>query len=356
MDNRRRSKARSADRGRDGDRYRRVAPYGRRVPLQDISPPPHGNNALEEKETMQGSWDEQPVEGQEAMSKTIDIEDTCYTVEGFQGRQFTTVAIVIEPLPEDLLRLSAHHSIAFQRALDAITIVPHNLSPDQLEQGMNHSRVDVDPLTAKPFDHCIVHATKAVTPPISDPPPAVETATEETVEQMQGIESRPQNIDQAIQQQGRDINELLQMFKQANSNPLSPFIMQTPKHKSREDIGNQQELQRKSPRQQAKNSAGKTMIKRAHELIAKNCGFLEEGKELDNMTLQQYLNMYKNPLSEETMEAIIKLTQVTEEKKKSKKEGKKKKEVAEDVKHATNREGRKKNNKATSSKLAEMAA
>jgi hypothetical protein len=92
--------------------------------LQDISPPPHGNNTLVEKETIQGSWVEQLVEGQEAMSKTINTEDTCYTVEGFQGRQFTTDAIVIEPLPKNLLRLSAHHSIACQRASDAITIVP----------------------------------------------------------------------------------------------------------------------------------------------------------------------------------------------------------------------------------------
>jgi 2-phospho-L-lactate transferase/gluconeogenesis factor (CofD/UPF0052 family) len=141
--------------------------------------------------------------------------------------------------------------------------------------------------------------------------------------------------------------------------------MQTPKHKSREDIGSattgaiSRSCKGKAQGSRPKNSAGKTMIKRAHELIAKNCGFLEEGKELDNMTLQQYLNMYKNSLSEETMEVIIKLTQVTEEKKKSKKEGKKKKEVVEDVKHATKREGmkkRKKSNKATSSKLAELAA
>jgi hypothetical protein len=136
--------------------------------------------------------------------------------------------------------------------------------------------------------------------------------------------------------------------------------MQTPKHKSREDIGSattgaiSRSCKGKAQGSRPKNSAGKTMIKRAHELIAKNYGFLEEGKELDNMTLQQYLNMYKNPLSEETMEVIIKLTQVTEEK-----EGKKKKEVVEDVKHATKREGkkkRKKSNKATSSKLAELAA
>jgi hypothetical protein len=99
------------------------------------------------------------------MSKTIDTEDTCYTVEGLQGRQFTIDAIIIEPLPEDLLQLRAHHSIACERASDAITIVPHKLSPEQLEQGMNPAWVDVDPLPAKPMDHCIVHhATKAVTP------------------------------------------------------------------------------------------------------------------------------------------------------------------------------------------------
>jgi hypothetical protein len=55
MDNQRRSKTQSADKGRDGDRYRRIAPYGRRVLLQDISPPPYGNNTLVEKETIQGS-------------------------------------------------------------------------------------------------------------------------------------------------------------------------------------------------------------------------------------------------------------------------------------------------------------
>jgi hypothetical protein len=63
-------------------------------------------------------------------------------------------------------------------------LYPHNLSPDQPEQDMNATRVDVDPLPTKKFNHCIVHATNAVTPPISDPPPTVETVAEETVEQM----------------------------------------------------------------------------------------------------------------------------------------------------------------------------
>jgi hypothetical protein len=203
------------------------------------------------------------------------------------------------------------------------------------------------------------------TPPSTDPPPAVEVVAEEINEQMQGNKGSPQLIDQAIQQQGRDLHQLLQMFKQSNSEPLSSFIMQTPKHKSQEDKGSapsegdHQVIQRKNLRQQTKNSAGKIIIKKAQELIANRCGFLEEGKERDNMTLQHYLNMYKNPLSEEAIEAIVKLTQVTEVKKKTMKVGKKKKEVAETREQVAKMEGKKKgkkNSKAVPSKLADVAA
>jgi hypothetical protein len=44
------------------------------------------------------------------------------------------------------------------------------------------------------------------------------------------------------------------------------------------------------------------------------------------MILQQYMSMYKEPLSDSSMAAILKLTKVTEEKKnKAKKESKKEK-------------------------------
>jgi hypothetical protein len=69
------------------------------------------------------------------------------------------------------------------------------------------------------------------TPPSIDPPSTVEVVAEEINEQMQGSGGNPQLIDKAIQQQGRDLHQLLQMFKQVNSEPLSSFIMQTPKLK-----------------------------------------------------------------------------------------------------------------------------
>jgi hypothetical protein len=40
-----------------------------------------------------------------------------------------------------------------------------------------------------------------------------------------------QQIDQQIHKQGRDLQELLQPFKQANTEPMPSFILQMPKHK-----------------------------------------------------------------------------------------------------------------------------
>jgi hypothetical protein len=66
----------------------------------------------------------------------------------------------------------------------------------------------------------------------------------------------------------------------------------------------------------------------AQELVAKKCGFLKDEEELDNMTLQNYLDMYKQPLSEESIATMQKLTEVALEKKPRKK-GKEKKLVGE---------------------------
>jgi hypothetical protein len=63
--------------------------------------------------------------------------------------------------------------------------------------------------------------------------------------------------------------------------------------------------------------------------VATKCGILEEEQELDDMTLQKYLDMYKQPLNEESMQAIIKLTEVAGEKIKKKKKDKKKRETDE---------------------------
>jgi hypothetical protein len=40
--------------------------------------------------------------------------------------------------------------------------------------------------------------------------------------------NNPQQIDQAIQQQGKELHELLRLFRQANTEPLATYILQTP--------------------------------------------------------------------------------------------------------------------------------
>jgi hypothetical protein len=84
---------------------------------------------------------------------------------------------------------------------------------------------------------------------------------------------------------------------------------------------------RRSPRMKKKASKDKLLIKMSQELIAKKCGLLNEEKEMEDMTLQQYLDMYKQPLNEESLKAIEKLTEIDGGLKKKKKDKKKEKRV-----------------------------
>jgi hypothetical protein len=54
----------------------------------------------------------------------------------------------------------------------------------------------------------------------------------------------------------------------------------------------------------------------AQDLVAKKCGILEEDQSLEAMTLQNYLDHYKQPLTDYSLEAKQKLTEVVVEKKK----------------------------------------
>jgi hypothetical protein len=60
-------------------------------------------------------------------------------------------------------------------------------------------------------------------------------------------------------------------------------------------------------------------------MLAKKWGILEEEKGLEDITLQQYVDMYRKPLSQSAMMAIRKLTDVAAMKKKRKELDKKKK-------------------------------
>jgi hypothetical protein len=156
----------------------------------------------------------------------------------------------------------------------------------------------------------------------------------------------PQCIDAVIQDQGKNMLQLLQMFKAANTTPLSSSILQTPEHKTsihkdkqvNQDVqpcvgkasvqpsiekASVQPNQRKSPRLQGKGTKNKSIIQMAQDLVARKCGIIHDEEDLDNIILQQYLDMYKHPLNDESIEAISKLAAVANEDKKKKKKDKK---------------------------------
>jgi hypothetical protein len=137
------------------------------------------------------------------------------------------------------------------------------------------------------------------------------------------------------------------MFKAAKTAPLSSCILQTPKHKTsihkdkqvNQDVqpcvgkasvqpsiekASVQPNQRKSLRLQGKGIKNKSIIQMAQDLVARKCGIIHDEEDLDNIILQQYLDMYKHPLNDESIEAISKLVAVASEVKKKKKKDKKK--------------------------------
>jgi hypothetical protein len=110
-------------------------------------------------------------------------------------------------------------------------------------------------------------------------------------------------------------------------------ILQTPHHKiiGDDDIvnieGSKNKKPRHSPRLQAQKTKNTPIIKRAQELITRKCGIIKEGEDLENCTLQNYLDLYKQPLLNESLEAIMKLSVVADEKKKKKVKNAKKKSL-----------------------------
>jgi hypothetical protein len=56
----------------------------------------------------------------------------------------------------------------------------------------------------------------------------------------------------------------------------------------------------------------------AQEMLSKKWGMMETDKELDDITLQQYLDIYRKPLSHSAIQAVRKLTEMAAIKKKKK--------------------------------------
>jgi hypothetical protein len=63
---------------------------------------------------------------------------------------------------------------------------------------------------------------------------------------------------------------------------------------------------------------GKLVLKLAQDPMAKKCGILQPEDSLEGTTLQEYLDMYKKPISDDSMQAILQLTEVVVDKKKNK--------------------------------------
>jgi cell division protein YceG involved in septum cleavage len=118
--------------------------------------------------------------------------------------------------------------------------------------------------------------------------------------------------------------------------------METPKHKGKlaGSCGDhtsattiENPMQRKSPRFKEKKFSGEIYPETYPRPDSKKWGILGECESLEQMTLQQYIDIYKEPLPENSMEAILKLTEVVEEKEKKKSKRKmyktKKKEATE---------------------------
>ncbi|GJM84575.1 hypothetical protein PR202_ga00258 [Eleusine coracana subsp. coracana] len=101
--------------------------------------------------------------------------------------------------------------------------------------------------------------------------------------------------------------------------------------------GNTQEL-RSSPRLQGKNKTRKPIMVLAQETLAKKWGIVEEDKSFDDHTLQQYLDTYKNPLTDEAMQAIKQLSTVTMESRKKKGKNKNKEDKKKLKKQAASME------------------
>ncbi|GJN32815.1 hypothetical protein PR202_gb21346 [Eleusine coracana subsp. coracana] len=152
----------------------------------------------------------------------------------------------------------------------------------------------------------------------------------------------PQRMQMDIQSDGEQLLEVLWLFKQSTSQPIFSAILPTQAHKLKEvaaedglqnvqgaelssileqSMKQQQDKkqpgkQRKSPRLKTKLSDGKPVLKMAQEIVAKKCGVIKDNQKLEGKTLQQYINLYRRPLTTGSVQAILKLTEVAIKKKK----------------------------------------
>lgn len=145
-------------------------------------------------------------------------------------------------------------------------------------------------------------------------------------EPVTNLVASPERMGLEIQSEGQELQEVLRLFKESTAWPISDAILSTPLHKLKALIVRKEQVeevaekhivkQRKSPRLKGRLSSGKPVIKMAKELVAKECGVIKENQKLDSMTLQQYINLYRCPLTKGSVQVIMKLTEEANKRKK----------------------------------------
>jgi hypothetical protein len=257
MDTRGRSKNRSADRSSGNAWYSREASHGRN--LRNFSPPPsQERDAPEEKRATHKLWRAKSLDSDHA-DRAVSFTTAPQLVPEEQMQQCQSLWQDAEPKnfrPSDAIVISPSHSFVEQRVRAGSELLP-----------TQSDAIVIRPQTQLSIQNQLPHIGSQ-TQPSTAAPPVQENAPVGSI-------SQKKSVDKQISR-------------------------------------------RKSPRLHEQTSKGKTIIKKAQELVAKKCGILGEEQEMDSTTLQQYVNMYKHPLSGQTIEAISKFSEITEDKKRRK--------------------------------------
>jgi hypothetical protein len=252
----------------------------------------------------------------------------------------------LQALASVAVGMSAGH-VSSGQAMPSTSAAPPSYTQGSFVGGKCHheDRVPVEPPVVQVHSLHITQADEGDAPNLplnatSIPPPP----------------SSPQEIDQAIYDQGRELHELLHLFKQATTEPLAalssklrstrPSLRHIPLQcllLRQLPTGAVQDLKEKLVRESLSSRWRRT-------LWQKKCGTQNDEQDLHSATLQQYMDMYKHPLTEGSIEAITTLIDVAVEKKKKKD---KKKNIADAGIKATKDDSNKTSNTAPSRVVGE---
>jgi AraC-like DNA-binding protein len=86
------------------------------------------------------------------------------------------------------------------------------------------------------------------------------------------------SMDPTTQEQGKELQEVMRLFRETTTTTLSSFVLQTPLHKNKvltpAKENSPKERLRESPRLKAKGNKDKSITRLAQDLVANQCRVL----------------------------------------------------------------------------------